>query len=70
MDPRDTCPPLYIPTRSECLAAMAQSRQELLEAGLDPARWDFDGMTCSHGERPGSHIEDVPGSGLGDATGP
>lgn len=67
IDPRDVCPPLYIPKRSECIADLAQSRQELIEAGLDPERWDLDGMTCGHAQGPGSHIEDVPASGREDA---
>ncbi|MET3349606.1 UNVERIFIED_ORG: hypothetical protein ABID57_001278 [Arthrobacter sp. UYEF1] len=56
MSAADQCPPLYVPTRSECNEAKAQAKQSLLTAGLSPLKWQLDAMGCSCG----SHIEDVP----------
>ncbi|POH58935.1 hypothetical protein [Arthrobacter glacialis] len=55
----DTCPPFFVPTRSECNAMKEQSRSELLAAGISPERWNLDAMGCSHGDRLSDHIEDV-----------
>lgn len=52
----DECPPLYVPTRSECDAAKEQAREAMLGAGLSPLKWQLDAMGCSCG----GHIEDVP----------
>ncbi|KRE72613.1 hypothetical protein [Arthrobacter sp. Soil762] len=52
----DVCPPLYVPTRSECNAAKEQARETMLAAGLSPLKWQLDAMGCSCG----SHIEDLP----------
>lgn len=51
----DVCPPLYVPTRSECNAMKEQSKAFLIGAGLNPLKWQLDAMGCSCG----SHIEDV-----------
>lgn len=51
----DTCPPLYVPTRSECNAMKDRARAEQLAAGINPQRWNMDAMGCGCG----SHIEDL-----------
>lgn len=55
----DTCPPLYVPTRSECNAMKDQARSELLAAGINTKRWNLEAMGCCCG----SHIEDVEPEG-------
>ncbi|MCO4276102.1 hypothetical protein NG701_17005 [Pseudarthrobacter sp. HLT3-5] len=56
MSADDVCPPLYVPTRSECNAMKEQSKAFLIGAGLSPLKWQLDAMGCSCR----SHIEDVP----------
>lgn len=64
---RDECPPLYVPTRSECDAAKEQAREAMLGAGLSPLKWQLDAMGCSCGSC-GSHIEDMPTSNTSGET--